>query len=80
MRVLGSDIQQETQKNKIDKHVSTEQARLSWYVQICDVPRINTKCYQAKLGNFQAAFFYLELFHVANSFVFQRNLSLIFVS
>lgn len=57
MRVLGSDIQQETQKNKIDKHVSIEQARPSWYVQICDVPRINTKCYQAKLGNFQAAFF-----------------------
>lgn len=62
MRVLGSDIQQETQKNKIDKHVSIEQARPSWYVQICDVPRINTKCYQAKPGKFQAAFFIKNYF------------------
>lgn len=30
MRVLWSDTQKGTQKNKIDKYISTEQTRLLW--------------------------------------------------
>lgn len=68
-RVGGSDTQKKAQNN------NTDILDFCGTVQTCDVPRIKIKCCLTNLGNFQASFFNLEIFSVANRVLYFKAIS-----